>query len=95
MPDPDNRGLRQTGLFGHQASAPVRTAGRHRFQRLGHHFFHLAICDLTESADPRFIQQPIQAEPPEPLPPLTDRGAGLKRAGVLGRRCRCRTVYAP
>src|SRR5437773_8181037 len=56
MPDPHDRILRQTRLLGHQASAPVRAVGWHRFQCLRTNVFHLPIGDLAWRADPRFIQ---------------------------------------
>jgi hypothetical protein len=56
MPDPHDRILRQTRLLGHQASAPVRAVGWHRFQCLRNNVFNLPIGDLAWRADPRFIQ---------------------------------------
>ena len=66
----------QTRLFGHEASAPVRAVGWHRFQCLGDDVFNLLIGDLARRADPRLIQQAIQPKLSKPLPPLTDGRAG-------------------
>src|SRR6476646_6160380 len=71
--------LRQTCLFGHQPSAPVRTVGRHRFQRLCNNVLNLLIGDLARRPDPRLIQQPIQPPLSKPFPPFTNgRGRNMQ-----------------
>src|SRR5580658_9575498 len=76
MPNPHNGILRETRLLGHEARAPVRAVGRHRFQCLSNDVFHLLIGDLARRADPRLIEQAIQPKFSKPFPPLTGRRAG-------------------
>jgi hypothetical protein len=71
-PNPHDGILRQTCLFGHEASAPVSAVGWHRFQCLGNDFLNLLIGDLARRANPRLIQQAVQSKLSKPFPPLTD-----------------------
>src|ERR1041384_986959 len=67
--------MAQADVLRHRPRAPVRSATRRGFERLGHHRLHSIVGNRARYTRPRLVVQPIQAFGDEPRPPLADGAA--------------------
>src|ERR1039457_6678184 len=73
LPDPADRGPRQTRTFRHGCPRPVSRVSRRILQCIDDDFFYLLVGDRRLMSRARLISQAVQALINKPLTPLPDR----------------------